>query len=238
MKLIFFDESKNDPDYPHYHLAAVGIDDSSLLAIEAELQALAVEAFGTAELSRSTEFHAAEIYHRKRSFANWDFARRVGLIVKFAEILSREEVALIDVQINCDLLLEGQSAEDIAFMFLCERSNDWVKHEGSIGMLIGDRESDRHADRYATSLSTYRARGTDFAFGREIRNLVDSAHFTHSHLSRFLQLADVHVWLRQFIERNGSSTDRRHRSVFDMLNRESVNLFPTKYKEWPKDRSG
>ena len=37
MKLIFFDEAKNDPNYPHYHLAGVGIDGASLVTVEAEL---------------------------------------------------------------------------------------------------------------------------------------------------------------------------------------------------------
>jgi hypothetical protein len=119
-------------------------------------------------------------------------------------------------------------------MFLCERANDLVRVNKSIGMLIGDRESDTHAARYATTLSGYRAKGTDFAFGREIKNLVDSVHFTQSHLSRFLQLADIHVWIRQFMNRNRNSKDERHRALLEVLARESVDLFPAKYKEWPK----
>jgi Protein of unknown function (DUF3800) len=235
MKLIFFDESKDDPDYPHYHLAGVCLDDSSLLDVERQIQNLAVEAFGTGELSQQTEFHAAEIYHRKKNFKSWDdFDERVKLLSKFVDILSREDVHLIDIQINCQLLHEDQHADEIAFMFLCERANDWVRAQKSIGMLIGDRESDQHAARYATTLSNYRARGTDFAFGCEIKNLVDSVHFTQSHLSRFLQLADVHVWIRQFMNRHGGSTNIRHQAVLKMLARDSVNLFPAKYKEWPK----
>lgn len=235
MKLIFFDESKNDLDYPHYHLGGVCLDDSVLLDVEAQIQQLAIEAFGTAELSSATEFHAAEIYHRRKNFKPWnDFGKRVALLGKFLDILSREDVHLIDIQINCNLLREGQRAEEIAFMYLCERANDFARAQKSLGMLIGDRESDRHAARHATTLSNYRAKGTDFAFGREIKNLVDSVHFTQSHLSRFLQLADVYVWIQQFRNRNRGSKDERHKAVFDLLGREGVNLFPAKYKEWPK----
>lgn len=235
MKLIFFDESKNDLRYPVYHLGAVGLDDSSLVEVEGLLQQLALEAFGSRELSAATEFHAAEIYHRKKNFSTWnDFGKRVELLSKFVDILSRDDANLIDVKINCDLLHEGQAPDEIAFMFLCERANDWVRAQKSIGMLIGDRESDKHAARYAGSLSGYKARGTDFAFGREIKNLVDSVHFTQSHLSRFLQLADIYVWLEQFRRRNSGSQDQRHAAVFEMLRRDGVDLFPTKYKEWPK----
>lgn len=235
MKLVFFDESKNDANYPHYHLGGVCIDDSALLDVEAQIQGIAQEAFGSTELSEQTEFHAAEIYHRKKNFKNWnDFGARVAFIEKFAHILSRDDVRLIDIQINCARLHSDQRADEIAFMFLCERANDFVKAQGSIGMLIGDRESDQAAARYATTLSNYRAQGTDFAFGREIKNLVDSVHFTHSHLSRFLQLADVYVWLQQFKNRNRGSQDQRHQAVFAMLRGEGVDLSPSKYKEWPK----
>ena len=234
MKLIFFDESKNDPDYPHYHLGAVCLDDKALVDVEVQIQELAVEVFGTAELTAATEFHAAEIFHRTKNFKEWhDFGRRIALLERFVEILSRESVQLIDIQINCEKLRSGQSAEEIAFMFLCERANDLVRARGSIGMLIGDRESDRHAARYATTLSNYRATGTDFAFGREIKNLVDSVHFTQSHLSRFLQLADIYSWLLQFQHRNRGSKNEHHRALFAVIQREGVNLFPAKYKEWP-----
>lgn len=235
MKLIFFDESKNDPDYPHYHLGAICLDDSALVEIEAAVQELAMDAFGTTELSEATEFHAAEIFHRKKNFKEWhDFDQRVALLGKFVDILSKKSVQLIDIQVNCALLHNGQHAEDIAFMFLCERTNDLVRAQNSIGMLIGDRESDRHAARFATTLSNYKATGTDFAFGREIKNLVDSVHFTQSHLSRFLQLADIYVWLLQFQNRNRGSGNPRHQAVFNMLGRVGVDLFPSKYKEWPK----
>jgi hypothetical protein len=109
MKLIFFDESKDDAAYPHYHLAGICLDDSSLLAVEGEVNHLATDCFGTSELSRDTEFHAAEIFHRKRNFKGWaNFGDRVTLLGKFVDILSREDIDLIDVQINCNLLHQGE----------------------------------------------------------------------------------------------------------------------------------
>jgi hypothetical protein len=235
MHLIFFDEAKNDPDYPRYHLGAVCLEESVLGAIEEKINALAEKAFGTSKLSTDTEFHAAEIYHRKKNFKDWkDVGERFALIAQFVDILSMDEVDLIDIQINCDKLYPGQSAQDIGFMYLCERANDFMLAQKALGMLIGDRESDHHAARFASTLSKYRIEGTDFAYGQEITNLVDSVHFTHSHLSRFLQLADVYVWLSQFKRRNRSSGADRHKGIFELLQRQHVNLFPRKYKEWPK----
>jgi len=235
MKLIFFDEAKNESEYHRYHIGAVGIDDSHLFEIEGEVNQLVEQAFGSSRLEKATELHAAEIYHRKNNFKSWaDVGDRLNLLDSMLQIISKPQVELIDIQINTDRLHDTQIPDEIAFMFLCERANDLCAAQNCLGMLIGDRENDRVSERYATSLSGYRARGTDFQFGRDIRNLVDSVHFTHSHLSRFLQLADVYTWILQFCNRNRDSEDHRHQAVFNIINKDEVNLFSAKYKEWPK----
>lgn len=234
MKLMFFDESKNDRKYPHYHIGAVCIDEVHLVQVEGKLTVLSQEVFGSSAPTRATEFHAAEIFHRSKQYSEWDFDKRMFVLSKLIDILSLEEVLLIDIQINCDNLNESQSADEIAFMFLCERANALVKSHSSLGMLIGDRESDYLADKFSSTLSEYRAHGTDFQFGQDIHNLVDSVHFTHSHLSRFLQSADVYSWTLQFRNRNSGSKSKYHAAVFEILERDGIDLFPSKYKEWPK----
>lgn len=235
MQLIFFDEAKNDDDYPVYHLGGVCIDEAHLEVVEKRINNIAQESFGTTILERGTEFHAAEIYHRKAHFKSWDdFGKRLHLLNEFIGILSMNEVALIDIQVNSGKLHDSQSSEDIAFMFLCERSSQLMRARKQMGMLIGDRDSDKAAARFATSLSAYRANGTDFEYGQTVVNLVDSVHFTQSHLSRFLQLADVYTWLKQFRHRNSASTNGRHLSLLSLCSGEGVDLSPAKYKEWPK----
>ncbi|HZR01821.1 MAG TPA: DUF3800 domain-containing protein [Burkholderiales bacterium] len=235
MQLIFFDEAKNDNDYAVYHLGGVCIDEAHLGIVEERINNIAQESFGTTILDRGTEFHAAEIWHRKAHFRNWDdFGKRLHLLNEFIGILSMDEVALIDIQVNSGKLYPTQSSEDIAFMFLCERSSQLMRAREQMGMLIGDRDSDKAAARFATSLSAYRANGTNFEYGQPITNLVDSVHFTQSHLSRFLQLADVYTWLKQFRHRNRDSTHERHLSLLKMCTGEGVDLGPAKYKEWPR----
>ena len=211
MKLVFFDESKDQPEYPHYHIGGVCIDETNLIETERLVKDVAIKAFGTDELARQTELHATDIYHRKRNFKQRpNFGKRLELLDDFMAILSLESVRLIEIQINCTKLYGTQDPAEIAFMFLCERANSLVRSDNGLGMLIGDRENDQVADRFAKTLSGYRASGTKFAFGGDIHNLVDSVHFSHSHLSRLLQLADVYTWLLQFRNRNRGSEDLRH----------------------------
>lgn len=234
MYLVFFDESKNDKDYPSYHIGALAVEDARLLEVEMQINSIAQKVFGNSRLSQETEFHAAEIFHRSKNFKSWnDFEARIDVMRQLIDVLSLDYVERIDIKINCDLLHTNQVAEDIAFMFLCERANDLMRSQNALGMLIGDRENDRSSAKHAGSLSKYKARGTEFAYGREITHLVDSVHFTQSHLSRFLQLADVYVWLLQFRARNADSKNSRHQAVFGLLQREGVSIFPRKYKEWP-----
>lgn len=237
MKLVFFDEVKQQPDYPHYHIGAICIDEQHLEAIEAEINLVANDVFGDSRLSAATEFHAKDIYHRKRVFAGMvNPADRVAILERLIRILSKEEVDLIDIQINAEFLTAGQSAADIAFMFLCERVSQHMRVCRSLGMLIGDRDTDVISERFSVDLSNYRARGTDFRFGHEIDNLFESVHFTHSHLSRFLQLADIYSWVLQFKNRHRGSTDPRYKLMFDVFSKEDISLFPRKYKEWPRIR--
>jgi len=160
VKLIFFDEAKDDPDYLHYHVGGVCIDEKDLAEVEKAVSAIAAKAFGTADLTRDTELHAAEIFHRKKNFKDWtDFEKRIRLLGDVVEILSREDVQLINIQVNCQRLRGAQTADEIAFMFLCERANDLARSQKSLGMLIG-RPGERSAGRsvFQDALRLSRAR--------------------------------------------------------------------------------
>lgn len=235
MHLIFFDEVKSQPNYPHYHIGAICVDEKHLPKIEGEISKLALQIFGDVTLKPNTEFHACDIYHRKKAFKNFSNpVDRIEIIGKLLQIVSAQEVKKIDIQINVGKLSPKQSASEIAFMFLCERANDFMKTQKSYGMLIGDRDTDALAQRFSVGLSEYRARGTSFAFGQSIEHLFESVHFTPSHLSRFLQLADVYAWILQFSNRHQNSQDSLHKSVFALWKSHSLNLFASKYKEWPR----
>jgi hypothetical protein len=234
MHLIFFDEVKSQPDYPFYHIGAISIAEESLQSIEKEINNISIDVFGEERLMPATEFHATDIFHKKKSFKNMiNVPERLEILIRLLKILMKPEVFLIDIIINSNKLYNPKYADQYAFMFLCEKADSFMKAKKSMGMLIGDRDSDSNSERFSISLSHYRAKGTEYQFGSNISNLFESVHFTHSHLSRFLQLADIYTWFMQFQKRNRINRQKQHEYFFDLLRSREINLSPSKYKIWP-----
>jgi hypothetical protein len=235
MYLIYFDEVKPDGDkQADYWLGAIAVDESQLARLEDRVACLSSEIFGSKVLSSETEFHAAEIYHRKNAFKDWpDFDKRLDVISKLLEILSDEEVHKIYIRIRAEKLYSGVEPDKLAFMFLCERCDAFMKAKKATGLMIGDRDGDSVAARYAQLLSKYRIERTEYEYGGELKHLVDTVHFTQSHLSRLLQLADIHVWCRQFRCANRSTDDERKLKLLRIFDKYPDAFNPRKYKEFP-----
>ncbi len=88
----------------------------------------------------------------------------------------------------------------------------------------------------ARDLSRYRRDGTPYPYGMQIESLVDTVHFTQSHLSRMLQLADLYVWCLQLC--HAPPDDKYPRRVIEQFIRAETNLlWADKRKEWPTQDS-
>jgi len=123
-------------------------------------------------------------------------------------------------------------AQELAFLFFVERVDLLMRDNKSVGLLIGDHEHDRVTNTAAEHLSAFRAYGTPYDFGREITNLIDTVHFSHSHLSRMLQLADVYVWALQLCAT--SKTGGSSRAELAEFVRKETNLLQVhRCKWWP-----
>lgn len=235
MILVFFDESKPQPDHPHYRIGGICVPEESLSEIENLLNNLSLEIFNDEKLSKKTEFHASHLYNRKGIFKEFnDFEKTLSIFRKFLEIISRPEIGRIDIKINVEKLHQNIEPSKIAFMYFCERVDRYLCLKKQVGMLIGDRENDRVSEDNSIALSQYRADGTKFEYGIQLKMIFESVHFTHSHLSRFLQLADFYTWFLHFKYKNGGSDKYHERAILDLSNHEGINTFPSKYKEWPK----
>jgi hypothetical protein len=238
MLLAYFDEVKFQAGtQPYYWLGGLIVDAQLIKQLEGEVDALARECFGTSTLGRGTEFHAAEIFHRKRNFKDWpDIGKRLSVLKRLASIIGRQEgIGRVYARLDPAKMIADDNLDQKAFMFFIERVEMYLGSKKDLGMLIGDRESEKVATVFAEALSRYREHGTSYAYGTNLERLIDTVHFTESHLSRMLQLADAYVWFLQLCAHNngkypGSELVEYARTKTDLLS-------PHRYKVWPTDQS-
>lgn len=195
MLITYFDEVKyQQGSQPYYWLAGISASATTIWELESKVAELSQEYFGSPALTRDTEFHAAEIFHRKRNFKQWwDIGSRVQVINRLASILNEAEgVGKIYVRIDPSKMI-ADDYEQKAFIFFVERVEMHLNAHKQPGLLIGDRENEKVSGAFAETLSKYRFDGTPYQFGRKLEFLIDTVHFTDSHHSRMLQLADLYV---------------------------------------------
>lgn len=125
---------------------------------------------------------------------------------------------------------------DKAFLFFVERVDLLMQDNKSVGLLIGDHENAKETNIAAEDLSAYRTYGTPYTFGREITNLIDTVHFSYSHLSRMLQLADAYVWALQLCATTTTATGRRE-EMAEFVRKETNLLQVHRCKWWPSQDS-
>ena len=238
MYLIYFDEIKDNPKSQNYFwLGGLAIDTNHIKLVEKKCSEISNEYFNYPCIGRETEFHAAEIYHRKNIYKEWsDPTKRIALIGKLFKILDDELIKKIYVKVEKKYFepkFSSITIDELAFMFLCEKANALMSGLKDVGMLIGDRESTSIATRYAERLSNWRHTKTEYAWGKEIKSLIDTVHFTESHLSRMLQLADIHIWCRQFFALNYNSDNDIAKLMINEIKNSGDALFASTYKEYP-----
>lgn len=236
MYLIYFDEVKYQKKVqPYYWLGGIMIPAGLVSELEAQVNALSKECFGTARLETGTEFHAKDIFHGKNNFKGWEAAKRIDVLQRLAKVIDRhDEIFKIPVRLEPARML-ASDPEHKAFMFFVERVQMQLHSLNSIGMLIGDHEKSMvGASTY--NLSRYRENGTDYQFGHTIDRLIDTVHFTHSHHSRMLQLADVYMYAQQICESSNKEGWTRIKFT-DFISKETRLRAPHRYKDWPTAQS-
>lgn len=233
--LTYFDEIK--PDHrAGRHTYVVGglvIPFEAVSELEASLNALANEYFGTSDMTTSTEFHATAIYSGNGPYKGWPSERRIELFRRLAEVL---QIALdkgsgkVWACINIDRLRTNTDPAKAAFALFCERVQSFVRRD-SHTLLIGDLDG-KESLKMIKDFSRYRANGrTPWDYGAEIPSIVDAVHFAQSHHSRMLQLADIFLFFTT-LKWGGKKENWMLKNTDEA--RSNLNLFPHRYKDWPK----
>ncbi|MFC1494335.1 DUF3800 domain-containing protein [Thermodesulfobacteriota bacterium] len=235
MYLIYFDECKyEETRQPYYWLCGLAVPDHILKEVEGTITDIVGNYFGTKVLSKSNEIHAYEIIHGKGVFKGKPLSERVELFKRMVKVINDfEEIFKITVRIDpAKMIADG--IEDKAFMFFVEKANGLMRGKKTLGLLIGDFDKEV-VSQNVKGLSVYKNYGTNYAFQREIKNIADTVHYTKSHHSRMLQLADIYTYSMLICSQEQSKYPRDE--IKKYIHEQTNVAFPSTYKYWPTDMS-
>jgi len=214
MKLIYFDESKSDDMNPFFFIGGILIDKDSLTSIENNLIRVQREYFSTNELSQKTEFHGQDIFQGCSQYRRQDIPKRLKIFEEIGKIAGSAKIPFILTRINVHKhrLQYRQPVNEYALglMLIMERFSAFLENEKKNGLLIGDEEQTENT-KAILAFNNYKiSGGTPFLPGRSIAPLKDTIYFSKSHFSRFIQMADLLVYMASRYEKPETKCTKWH----------------------------
>ena len=198
MRLIYFDETKFSKDNPYFFIGGILLKQKYVPNLESELMQLQQDFFGVNSLDRKTELHGQHIYQGIGSYKSRTMTDRIALFQKIGELLIQYKIPIrvesIDVKANKQKYIYPEPPYWLGLMLLLEQFYDFLNLENDIGIAFGDYEKDK-ITQSIHDFSEYKKQGTPMYYGRSIKRLIDTIYFTHSHHSRFLQVADMVMYM-------------------------------------------
>lgn len=229
--VTYFDEVKPDLKAGRhtYRFGGLVVPFGLIGELETALDDLSEKTFGKRDLTKDTEFHATDIYSAKAAFKHRPAAERIAVLGELGRIIdAQSDVKRVTAAIHTDRLKHGVDPAPAAFAFFLERVQMAIGNDAKT-LLIGDLDKDE-SNRMIREFSSYRSAGkTPWSYGIPTPGIVDAVHFTQSHLSRLVQLADAYLFL---------STHRQSGRVGYMAGAltkeiEGLSFWPHRFKEWP-----
>jgi hypothetical protein len=199
-------------------LTAVGVRVAAIHAIEADMLALAHDAFGARAKEPGFEFHGSDLFSGRRECRGMEAEVRVMLYRGLAGLLAKHGCGLFIRGIEkathqARAARRGYDAvhpHTLAFQFLVERMAEWLQKrqprrasaaDAVLGLVIADEQKEVGRE-VVSSFARWRDGGTAMGYRRRrIRYLVDTVHHVPSTDSWLLQLADCVAYLRNRYEK-------------------------------------
>jgi hypothetical protein len=239
MHFFYFDETKyNQSEGPFFFLGGVIFPDHKLQVCDDTLSQIQRNFFGTSILTQQTEMHGKEIFHGKAQFKGRKLAARLNLLSDLATFLITEHLEIRIVQIDVPTHQEkyrfAQPEYQLGLMLILERFCDFLDEKDDLGLVFGDYEKDE-ITRAVLDFSQFKLDGkTSMYGGRPLGRLVDTIYFTHSHHSRFLQTADVVLYMASRCEsRPLLPNEKDHEAQLRMLWERIKAAGHVKIQRWP-----
>ena len=213
MHMCYFDESKHSEDNPNFYIGGLMIPDRKARDVEAVLSQIVFNFFGTTALAKYSEIHGKDLFHGKGAAKKRKLPERVQVFRDVSRFISDGKIPVrivcIDVERHRSKYAYPAPEYRLGLMLILERFDEYLEQVGDLGLVFGDYESDE-VTRAVVDFSEYKTQGTPMYFGRELSQLLDTVYFTQSHHSRFLQVADLLVYMAGRYETNHAVPDKWH----------------------------
>jgi len=213
MQLIYFDETKFAKDNPFFLIGGIIVSDNQVSGLENSLIDIQYNFFGTSILSHETEFHGQHIFNGIGHFRKRKLIDRVALFEDIGRFICNYQIPIrivcIDVYKHRQKYTFPQPEYNLGLMLVLERFCDVLEQKNDIGLIFGDYEKDE-ITKSILDFSQFKHTGkTPMYHGRPLGRLKDTIYFTHSHHSRFLQVADMVLYMANRYE-NGFVPEKWH----------------------------
>jgi hypothetical protein len=236
MYLIYFDETKFADNNPYFLIGGILIDEARISALESTLMQIQYNFFETNALRQETELHGQHIFNGIGQFRKRKLEDRVRLFEDIGKFVVDNKIPFRAVCINVKAhrakYAYPQPEYNLGLMLVLERFCDYLEVKNDIGIVFGDYEKDE-ITKSILDFSQFKHTGkTPMFYGRPLGRLVDTIYFTHSHHSRFLQVADMVMYLANRYG-NGHEPEKWHdqkcKAIWDSI-RTGVDC---KIQRWP-----
>ncbi|MBY0377040.1 MAG: DUF3800 domain-containing protein [Gammaproteobacteria bacterium] len=237
MYLIYFDENKYSKESPYFFIGGILLEDKKLTEFESTIMQIQYNFFGTNILTKDTELHGIDIFQGKGSCKNKKLDARIALIQDVAKFIVTNKIPIrlvcIDVEKHRKKYAYPQPEYNLGLMLILERFCDYLEQINDIGIVFGDYEKDE-ITHSILDFSQFKLTGkTPMNFGRPLGHLKDTIYFTHSHHSRFLQVADIILYLANRFEHNHKQITKWHEIEAQKAWNELKNRPECLIQTWP-----
>ena len=221
MHLAYFDENKYTDENPYFFIGGFLVPEDKAIDLENTLTQIQYNFFGSNSLRKDTEFHGKEMFHGKGQYKKRKLNERVQLFKDISTFIINNKIPIrmvcIDVNAHRAKYTYPTPEYRLGLMLILERFCDYLEKVDALGAVFGDYEKDEIA-RAIIDFSEFKVSGaTPMYFGRPLGRLIDTVYFTHSHHSRFLQVADVLVYMAGRYENMLTAPVKWHdKQVYDL----------------------
>src|ERR1700728_2607521 len=188
MHLLYLDEAgksgQRDYDQPWYVLGGLIIHETDWQPMEGALNA-EIDRLCPPPRPETWELHMAQIHHRKGDFKSMAAATRWALVDAVFDAVDSFNATFIFVGVHKQRLhlrySYPDSVEDIAYRFMIERYDGFLRNTtDKLGLVVCD-EQKQDEPRRRSAHSQYRRFGTGW---QTIDHVIETPFFTPSHWSR------------------------------------------------------